>query len=180
MQPDQLMLRIADGVHNASDRTEAYAAVATLLGGAWAPISSPMLEKGSEAILDQAKNWKTLTDGEVESLHRIKVEEERFWQGTISRAGQALSGWVVFFDVVSARARQFWALLNNDIDGARAAAKELENLRAGLPPGGASIKFEPIDTDTLPGTGGGSSSAGAGGSGSPESPPGKADQDHPR
>jgi hypothetical protein len=130
--PDQLMLMLADGVKNASDRTEAYAAVATLLGSRFGTDLIPMLEKGSTAILEQAKAWSTLATAEVEELHRVKVEEEHYLQRLQVFLGKIVSGWGYMFELIPIKSKQMWAQITGDTKAAADAAAALEKFYLGI------------------------------------------------
>lgn len=74
LSPEQLFMRIADGVKNADDRTAAYAAVAALLGARMGTELIPTLEKGSDAIRQIGTDMGVMSDSTLENLDKIRKE----------------------------------------------------------------------------------------------------------
>lgn len=97
LRPEELMLRIADGVKNASDRTAAYAAVATLLGARMGTDLIPVLEKGSAAILQIGTDMGVMSDETIKKLDKTHKQLEVFKQQLTVGLGGAVSWLITHF-----------------------------------------------------------------------------------
>jgi hypothetical protein len=97
------ILRLADAYKDSAQDGAAFAAVSDLIGRRNTAMI-PLLQLGSKAILDQAKDFHTMGDAEVTELHRIKVEEDRYLTNLDSFVGTAISGWGRLFGFIKAAA----------------------------------------------------------------------------
>ena len=115
LNPEQVMLRLADGVAQASDKTEAYAAIAQILGSRFGTELIPMLQKGSGAILDLASKFHALTTQEVNELDALKDEEDKYLAHLQTILGEAVVGWGRFFSQVKVHFTNFKDWLNGTL-----------------------------------------------------------------
>jgi hypothetical protein len=122
LNPEDQILALADAYAKSSKDGEAFADVAELIGKRNTALI-PFLEHGSAAILAQAKNWRTLGDAEVEQLHRLKIEEERYLASLQSWSAKVLVGWGYMFEGIKIHASNFMDWMRGTLTDESAAQK---------------------------------------------------------
>jgi hypothetical protein len=101
LNAQEQILRLADAYKDSAQDGAAFAATSDLVGRRNTAMI-PLLQLGSKAILEQAKDFHTMGDAEVAELHRIKVEEDRYLTNLDSFVAKAISGWGRLFGFIAA------------------------------------------------------------------------------
>jgi hypothetical protein len=173
LNPEQQFLALADAYKNSAQDGQAYADVAQLIGKRNTELI-PLLAQGSQAILDHGKSMRVMSNEEIDTLHALKVEEDKYLANLDGILAQAIVGWGRFFTTL----KQLWVDFVNDWQK-RADAGPAGDWTTGVGHFGGPQATPPASTLMMqpPGTGapvgitdiaagGGSGSGGGGGSGS--------------
>ena len=116
LNADQKFLALADAYKNSAQDGQAYADVATLIGKRNTELI-PLLAEGSKAIIDRGKAMRIMSNEEVDTLHALKVEEEKYLASLDGILAQAIVGWGRLFATIKKEAEAFsnWASRNGSI-----------------------------------------------------------------
>ncbi len=99
LNPEQQFFALADAYKNSAQDGQAYADVAELIGRRNTEMV-PLLAKGSQAIIDQGKAFNVMSNEEIESLHALKVEEEKTFAALDGLLARGIVSWSRYFSSV--------------------------------------------------------------------------------
>jgi hypothetical protein len=190
LDPEQKILALADAYKNSAQDGQAYADVAELIGKRNTEMI-PLLAQGSQAIIDRGKSMRIMSNEEIDTLHTLKIEEEKYLASLDGILAQAVVGWGRLFATIKKEASEFsdWASRNGSVfsasswkagpfgvpifvgnsGGGQTAPAVPETMGPpassliGAPPGGGAAPVGITDLSAGGGAGGG---GGGGGSGS--------------
>lgn len=113
---DQKFFTLADAYRNSAQDGQAYADVAELIGKRNTELI-PLLAEGSKAIIDRGKSMRIMSNEEVDTLHALKIEEEKYLASLDGILAQAIVGWGRLFTTIKKEADEFaaWASRNGSI-----------------------------------------------------------------
>jgi hypothetical protein len=110
LNPEQQFLALADAYKNSAQDGAAYADVAELIGRRNTEIIT-ILAMGSQKIKEMGNSFAILKDQEIEALHAVKVEEDKYFSNLFSWLAKAIVNFGHFFDYVRAGFANFGQVL---------------------------------------------------------------------